>query len=418
MNIFHFNKKIIVYFWLILFLFIPFLSSVYAQQSTIASQQIDKVNIIVFLREGCIHCEAEEQFLNNLKKERQDILVTAYRLENTNDRKIWEDFTSSISISKVTPITIIGEDYIIGFDKPETTGKDLISLIEKAKYTNIVTDLTKVKSIGISNKKDTCPDDGLEPCAQETEKQSFYMSLPFIGTIDTQKYPLLILSAMFGFFDGFNPCAMWVLVTFLIILLQVGNRRRMFIFASIFILAEGIMYTLILTVWYKTWDFVKLDAIITPIVGVVAIIGGLFFLNEWRKKEIECKVTDLNQRQKIRQKIQQLATGKFTIFTFLAILGLAFSVNIIEFTCSIGIPQAFTKILELNRLSFLQSGFFIFIYILFYMIDDLIVFGIALYGINKLALATRYSKISNLIGGVVLVILGFIMLFKPQLFLF
>ena len=134
------------------------------------------------------------------------------------------------------------------------------------------------------------------------------------------------------------------------------------------------MYSLILTVWYKTWDFVSLDTIVTPIVGLVSIIGGLFFLKEWHKKELECKVTNLKERSKTKLKIQQLAMNKFTLFTFLGILGIAFSVNIIEFACSIGIPQAFTKILELNSLSLPQWLLMIGIYIFFYMLDDLIVF--------------------------------------------
>ena len=113
-----------------------------------------------------------------------------------------------------------------------------------------------------------------------------------------------------------------------------------------------------------------------------------------------------------------MALAKFSIFTLLGILGLAFSVNIIEFACSIGIPQTFTKILEINNLGFLQSNIFIFIYILFYMIDDFIVFGIGLYGIDKLSLTTKYSKLSNLIGGILMIVLGFMLIFKPSLFLF
>lgn len=156
----------------------------------------------------------------------------------------------------------------------------------------------------------------------------------------------------------------------------------------------------------------------TPIIGVVSIVGGLFFLREWHKKELECRVTNINQRAKTRHKIQELATSKFTVFTFLGILGIAFSVNIIEFACSIGIPQAFTKILKINQLSLFQTEFLIFVYILFYMIDDFIVFGIALYGIDRLSLTTRYSKISNLIGGIIMIFLGLILIFKKQLLLF
>ena len=192
----------------------------------------------------------------------------------------------------------------------------------------------------------------------------------------------------------------------------------MMLFAGTFILAEAVMYTLILTVWFKTWDFVQMDSIVTPIVGLVAIGGGLFFLYEYRKKELACQVINLKQRSQIKKRIEELAINKFTIVTFLGVLGLAFSVNIIEFACSIGIPQSFTKILELNHLSLLQSAWYIFVYIFFYMLDDFVVFGIALYGAEKLTLTAKYTRYSNLVGGIIMIVLGILLLFRPSLLLF
>ena len=378
-------------------------------------QSQNKVSIVAFVRQGCTHCEAEEQFFKELSLKRQDYSIKYYRLENPLEREAWDKFTNETNSSKVTPITVIGDKYIIGFDKPETTGKEIIQLIDSTKSRGITTDLTHQFQNNSQIKGSTCDIQGAVPCSA---KQSFFVNLPLLGRVDAQKYPLLILSALFGFFDGFNPCAMWVLITFLMILIQVGDRKKMFLFAGTFILAEAIMYSLILIVWYKTWDFVRLDIIVTPIVGIVSMIGGILFLKEWRKKELECKITDHKQRKHLREKISFLATNKFTLITFLSILGIAFSVNVIEFACSIGIPQAFTKILELNKLSLLENGVYIAIYILFYMIDDLIVFGIALYGIDKLALTTKYSKLSNLIGGIVMLVLGLVMIFKPSLILF
>jgi hypothetical protein len=192
----------------------------------------------------------------------------------------------------------------------------------------------------------------------------------------------------------------------------------MLVFAGTFIFAEAVMYYLILTVWFRTWNFIQLDRIVTPIVGIVSIGAGLFFLREWHKKNTECVVTDIEERQKIRHRIKELAAQNLNLVTFIGILGLAFSVNIIEFACSIGIPQTFTKILEINNLGFLPSQFLMFVYIFFYMIDDLIVFGLALWSADKMHLTSKYSQASHLIGGVVMIILGLIMLIRPSLLLF
>ncbi len=401
------------FFWLgtvmLLFFFILSVRVSYAQNPS-------PVTVVVFLREGCTHCEAEELFLDTLVKERQDVRITKYHLENTEERTVWEDFTSRLELSKVTPITVVGDRYIIGFDNENTTGLEIRSLIDRANETGTTTDVNNPVIVSADSVSPTCPEDGSVPC--EIPEQRYSVSLPFLGKINSENYPLILLSALLGFFDGFNPCAMWVLVTFLMILLQVGDKRKMLLFAGTFVAAEALMYSLILTVWYKTWDFVRLDNWVTPLVGIIAIAGGTFFLLEWRKKELECRVTNLSARKKTHDRIMKLAGDKFTILTFVGILGLAFSVNIIEFACSIGIPQAFTKILELNGLSLVQSLGYIAVYILFYMIDDFIVFGIAFYGMDKLQLTTKYSKLSNLIGGIVMVLLGLLLIFKPALLLF
>lgn len=404
----------------IIFLPLNVYRSVNAQQETQVTEtakNAQKTEVVVFVREGCKHCADEEKFLTDLTSGRVDVYVTYKRLENPDDRTAWDEFTKRLGISKVTPLTVVGTKLIIGFDRASTTGEQIINFVDQVRQFGTTTDLSKVVYNLSSTASATCPEDGSVPCVVE-ESSPYIINLPIFGSFNANSYPLAVISAILGFIDGFNPCAMWVLVTFLLILIQVGSRKKMLLFAGTFVLAETIMYYFILTVWFKTWDFVQLDQLVTPIVGLVAIGSGIFFLREWRQKELECKVTNLGQRHRTHKKIEELALAKFSFLTFLGILALAFSVNIIEFACSIGIPQTFTKILELNNLGFWKSNLFILIYIFFYMIDDFIVFGIALWGIDRLSLTTKYSKLSNLIGGVLMIILGIILIFKPSLFLF
>ena len=247
-----------------------------------------------------------------------------------------------------------------------------------------------------------------------TEYQPLKVKVPLLGVVDVKKYSLFTLSSILGFVDGFNPCAMWVLVMFLTVLIQVGDKKKMFIVAGIFIFAEAVMYYLILNVWYTAWNFIGLNQIITPLVGGIAIVCGIYFLYKFFKYRGECKVVGFETRQKTKNKIFSLTNAPLTIFSIFAILGLAFSVNIIEFACSIGIPQTFTKVLDLNNLTWMSKQFFMLIYIIFYMIDDLIIFGIALYSFEKIGITHKYSQISTLIGGVLMIILGFLLLFYPN----
>lgn len=378
----------------------------------------DTVRIQVFVREGCQHCKDEEAFLAQLQQEQSGIQVEYLRLENPTERARWEAFTARVKSGKVTPLTIIGNELIIGFDTPQTTGERIRAGITTAREKQEQTNLDALSAETLrkdTSQSSTCTDE--LPC-QLHEDPPLLISLPWGGTLDVQSYPLIGLSAVLGLIDGFNPCAMWVLVTFLVILLKLGSRKKMFQFAGVFILAEAIMYYFILMVWFTAWDFVKLDAIVTPIVGLVAIGGGIFFLYEARKNDGECAVVNPEQRYQTKQKLQELVKKNFSLVTLLGILGLAFSVNVIEFACSIGIPQTFTKILEMNGLAWWQNQLLIALYILFYMVDDFVVFGLALFAFDKMGITHKYVRASNVIGGILMLLLGLVMILKPELLVF
>lgn len=383
------------------------------------------VPVTVLVREDCVHCREEKAFLADLATRRADFSLEYVDVQTEAGREQWERLAATEGLSRVTPLTLVANRVIQGFDTPETTGKIIENLIEASKGRHTMT-LSEFLAAGGGLggaepiKAAACgdPNDPFGECVLGAEKPPLLYSIPFVGSVDLADYSLSALSAILGFIDGFNPCAMWVLVTFLVILIQAGDRKKMWTIAGLFILAEAIMYYLILVFWLKTWDFVGLDRLVTPIVGAVAIGGGLFFLYEWRKADGSCQIIDHKTRARTVSKINSLVAAEMTIATLLGIVLLALSVNVIEFACSIGIPQAFTKVLEINQLSTFSTHGYISLYILFYMIDDLIVFGIALWGMEKLGLTTKYVKFSNFLGGILMLILGFLLIFKPEWLVF
>lgn len=399
-----------------------FLLSQSSQNSQASQASQPTILISILEREDCIHCQDEIAFLNELKKTRDDFEVKLIDIYVPENNALWQQVAELQNIPKVTPITLIGNTILQGFDTSETTGKEIEQLIENTKR-NLSSQFQQwtfedlIAAGGTNNLSDTgstCDD--ADKCIVPSPNLTF--SVPFIGPVDLSAYTLPSLSLILGFIDGFNPCAMWVLVTFLLVLVQIGDRKRMLQVAGLFILAEAIMYYLILNVWYTTWDFIGLDNIVTPIVGIVAIGGGLFFLYEWYTSDGTCKVAAPEKRASTRSRIHAIAQAEMTIATIIAIVALALSVNIIEFACSIGIPQAFTKILDLNAITFIYRQFLMFLYILMYMVDDLIVFGIALYSIEKIGLTAKYSKWCNLFGGILMILLGYLLIFHREILVF
>ena len=389
------------------------------------NSQSKKVKIEYFGRKDCKNCANLEKFLKELSTKRDDFEYVEHKIDESKEEKAFFDETASkLKLVKGTPIIYIDGHIIQGFNTADTTGKEIENLINSGKTKDKILTLKEYVESGqtgnVSSNGAVCTGDTVceVPGLTKGAENQVLVNIPIINkTVDLTNYSLFTMSLILGTIDGFNPCAMWVLVLFLTALIAVGNKVKMFRVAGLFILAEAVMYFFILNAWIYAWDFVGLDKWVTPLVGIVGIIGGIFFIRNYLKKgdTLECEVTDFEQRAKISKKIKDIANKPFTLLTALAIIGLALSVNVIEFACSVGIPQTYTKILQINEVPFWTRQFYTFIYIIGYMIDDIIVFGFALMSVNKLQLTTKYSKWVNLFGGILMIILGLIMLIKPSL---
>ncbi len=369
--------------------------------------------VIMFGRDDCGFCKEQFKYLFDEGIEYEYLNIT----ENERAKALYDEVTAKHAISKVTPVTVIGETVLAGYNGPNTTGNAIKDALERAKYTDI---RTIEDHLARAEKQEVIIGGGCSGLSCETTGDGQYIfDLPFFGVVDLQTFSLFTLSLVLGVIDGFNLCALWVLIIFLMLLLPAGSKKKMIFLAGIFIVAQGIMYNLILNVWYKTWDFVALDQFVTPLVGLLSLGGAVFFLWRWHKNKaatLVCDITDLGTQTKTINKFQTIINQPVTIASIVAILVVAFSVNIIEFVYSFGIPQAYTKILDINMLTTLERQWYILIYTVGYMVDDFIVSALAIWGYSKLqSHGGRYSHLSLLIGGMLMLLLGGILILDPTL---
>ena len=62
-----------------------------------------------------------------------------------------------------------------------------------------------------------------------------------------------------GLLDGFNPCAMWVLLFLLSLLVTLRDRFAMALIAGTFVLVEGIAYFVFMAAWLNLFLFIGLS---------------------------------------------------------------------------------------------------------------------------------------------------------------
>jgi hypothetical protein len=355
---------------------------VFAQEKT--------ADIYFFYSSICPHCADEEKFLTTLERKYSGLNIEKYEVFfNQDNQKVLQEFFDKYQVPinqrGYVPTTFTPTKYFIGFN--EQTGQEIENCL--------------IECLG---------------GAGTTQK----IRIPVLGEVDPLTISLPILTLVLGVLDGFNPCAMWVLVMLISMLLSLKSRKRILLVGGVFIFTEGLLYFLFMAAWLNLFLVIGYALWMRILIGAFAIIFGI-----WRLKEFftwnpgVCKVVDASgSEKKLFDKIKNILKPATVPATLLGVIGLAFGVNLIEFFCSAGFPVMYTRILSLQNIAGIQYYIYLFFYNILYLLDDLIVFGVALFALNRFNFSDRYNKYSTLVAGLLILILGALLIFKPNLLMF
>ena len=245
------------------------------------------------------------------------------------------------------------------------------------------------------------------------------ITLPVFGEIHTRNVSLPLFTIMMGAVDGFNPCAMWVLIFLIGLLVGLEDRWRMWILGGTFIVASAGIYFLFMTAWLNLLLFLGFIFWVRVIVGIVALAAGIYNLKEYFTNASEvCKVTNSEHRQRIFQKLKDITQQQKFWLAMGSIIALAFVVNLVELICSASLPVVYLQVLTINKLPNWQYYLYILLYIFIFMLDDLIVYIAAMTTLQVTGLTGKYSRLSHLLGGLAMMIIGFLIIVKPEWLMF
>jgi thiol-disulfide isomerase/thioredoxin len=352
-----------------------------------ALAQESKINLYFFYGSTCLHCQKAEPFLEDLKNKYPNLEIISHEVfGNQENARLLQEFLARAGEETTVrvPAFFVGDRVIIGFRDEQSTGQEIEEAI----------------------------------LASPGQKPKTF-NLPLLGEFNPKKISLPILAVVIGLMDGFNPCAMWVLLLLISLLLTVKSRKQMWLVGLTFILVSGIVYFLFMTAWLNLFLFLGYVRLIQVVIGGVAIGAGFWRLRDfltWQPGV--CKVTDEKSHSKMEQKIRQLLAPSALPATFLGVVGLAFSVNLVEFFCSAGFPAIFSQVLSIQNVDQIWRYVFLLIYVFFYLLDDLLVFSLAMITLKKTGFTDKYSRYSTLIGGLLLLLLGLGLVFRPELLMF
>jgi cytochrome c biogenesis protein CcdA/glutaredoxin len=346
--------------------------------------------VYFFYGEECPHCQEEEKLLDRIVAEHTEIVVKRYEVWHSKENQnFFESFAESRDFEpQAVPTTVVGHQVFKGYASYDLTGVE----IEKSIY-------------------------GLFEIKSEVAAKS--INIPFYGKVEVAKVSLPVVTLVLGIIDGFNPCAMWALVALITILIATGDRKKIRLVGGIFLISSWLIYYIFMTVYLNAFVLLSAVSVIRMLIGLVAIFAGGWYLKEFFTYQPGvCKVTNAKQQASIIERMKRVAEQNSLWLIVLGVIALAFSVNLVEMMCSIGLPAVYSQILALNDISNWQRYLYLAVYNTLYMADDIIVFIIAAVSMNYVNLNHKYDRTMKLVGGVLIIALGLILIFKPGLLSF
>ena len=400
------KKKL--FFVSLLFLIICSVENVFAKE---------QVNLYFFHGDGCPHCAEEEKFLAKIEKKYSYVKIIRYEVWKNKSNALLMDRVGNrydVATSSV-PLTVISGTAISGYS--ESIGIRIERTIKYYKD-NPKENINYVSQI----KNGTFDEDEIKDSFSEADKktdESTKIKLPLLGKINLKDFSLPTAATLIGLVDGFNPCAMWVLLFLISMLLGMKDRKRMWILGLTFLLSSALVYMAIMLSWFNIVVNVMASVIFRNIISVIAIVGAIINLRAFFKSnDSGCEVVDDKKRKKVISKIKDFTKEKSLFIALGGVIFLAISVNVIELACSAGLPLVFTQLLAINNVSSFESFIYTLIYIFFFLIDDIIIFLIAMSTTKVHSISTKYNKYSHLIGGILMLIIGILLLVKPEWLMF
>ena len=377
------------------------------------------VNIYLFHSYTCKHCKEEIKLLDELEKEYDNIRVYKYEVNENGNGELLKNI-SEIMGSKVTgtPYTIIGNKVFSGYDYENSKGrfKGAIEYYSKYGYEDKVGEYISSIPLPSYEVKDTDPD------VDEyiSNYISYKVKLPLIGEVKLKNLTLPLITVVIGLADGFNPCAMWVLLFLISMLIGMKDKKRMWILGSTFLLISALIYLIFMMSWLNLANLLISVVWVRVIIAIVSLVGGIINLRGYIKhrKVSGCDVVDDKKRNKIITRIKKFTTEKNFWLAILGVIVLAISVNVVELACSAGLPVMFIEILSLNNLTAIEEIIYIVLYMLFFLLDDFVVFVIAMTTLSLTGVSSKYGNLSKLIGGILMLLIGLLLMFKPEWIMF
>jgi cytochrome c biogenesis protein CcdA/glutaredoxin len=375
-------------------------------------------DILVFSHYQCPYCQQAKRYLDDLQK-RHPTLVIQVR-EMSEDRRASRDLQDlarahGYQSAGVPAFHIGGRTLILGFDggsTPREIERALRRLGLPASEYPADEPATTADQATTGADGEATPPDGM---AGSDAAAARSLKLPLLGEVNAEAMALPAMTSLIAFVDGFNPCSLWVLTFLLGIVIYSGSRRKIALVGLTFLTVTSAVYGVFMLGLFSALQFMAWMSWVTGLVALVAIAFAMVNIKDyfWFKQGFSLTISD-SQKPRIYQRVRELMhPGR----SLPALVGgtavLALGVALAELPCTAGFPMIWSGIVASREVSTGMFAGLFGLYLTIYLLDELLIFGVAVITLRRSRLEEKHGRVLKLVGGMVMLALGLSLLLAP-----
>ncbi len=240
-------------------------------------------------------------------------------------------------------------------------------------------------------------------------------AIPLFGDLDTSKLSLPVLTVMIAGLDAFNPCAFFVLLFLLSLMVHQRNRRRMLAIGIVFVAISGIMYFAFMAAWLNLFLMIGSLPWVTAGAGALAVLIGAINIKDFIafRAGVSLSIPESRKTDIFARGRRILAADKLPAMLTATVL-LAIAANLYELLCTAGFPMVFTRLLTLHATSTAESYLYLALYNLIYVLPLLAIVVTFALTMGARKLTEREGRLLKLLSGSMMLGLGLLLLAAPE----
>ena len=370
------------------------------------------VKLYYFYSPTCPHCQAAKPFIDALPGRYPWLEIERYSVkDNRVNARLYYETAQALGVEALSvPGFVFCRQVVIGYDLAETTGEELARALESCHAERVAQGPPQPGAPAGSASAAAAGSAAAGPAAGTN------IRLPGLGTVDAQSLSLPVLTVVLAGVDAFNPCAFFVLLFLLSLLVHARSRARMLVIGGTFVLFSGLIYFVFMAAWLNVFLVAGELRIITLIAGLVAITIGAMNIKDffWFKQGPSLSIPESAKPGLFKRMREVVTTGNMLPMMASTVV-LAIVANSYELLCTAGFPMVYTRVLTLADLEPWQYYAWLAAYNVIYVLPLLAIVLVFTYTMGSRKLAESEGRALKLVSGCMMFAFGLVLLLAPNM---